>query len=837
MATHPTNNNSKMFDLDRRSFIKAAGALGALVAAGTAAAQFGPQIAHADPVSAQEEDTIVWSQCNVNCGGRCVFKWHVKNGKIDYMTTDNTGAPYFQARACVRGRTMRKWINHPDRLHYPMKRTGIRGSGEFERISWDEAIDTIVEKLRYTIDTYGNDAVYINYATGMYSCTGRVTARLMNCLGGYLPLYGDYSTGMHQYVMPFMYGTGVSPYDNTSASSIDQAGNADLVLMFGNSPADTRMGGINIVWDYTLMHEKDPTIIHIDYRYNETMSGFPCEWLPIRTGTDAALVAALAHELIVNNWVDLAFLHRYCQGYDEETMPESARGQHKSYYDYIMGEGYDCVEKTPEWAAPITLIAAGTIRQLAQQIHEADNVFVCQGWGLQRHSNGESATRAVCMLALLTGNLGRAGTNSGMREAEPPGAPVGSIPESDDNNPNGVPKNMVNAKISCYSWLDCIEQGKNFRRELDAADEIALFMSAQDPEAAEAAAKIEAPKNGIKFMWNYAGNCITNQHGDINRVYNTLSDPNKCEFIVVVDTFMTDSAKYADILLPDAMRAEQLNMSTNGYSEYYWGVTVGGPAQEPPFECRPVYDVFSDIAERFGVRDKFTAGRTQEEWIRVLYEQGLADNPAMPTWEGIKEQGVWKRRIQTAIAFKDNIENPAVHPFSTPSGKIEIYSEVLDKLSRSRQLSQGQVISPIPIFDPGVQGYGCTTKEYPLYLSGWHDKARTHSSFGAIEELSYYNRNYLWINPIDAEPRGIKDFDKVCVKSPAGEIEIQAHVTTRIIPSVVALPQGLWHDVENMSKNRLDRGGCINTLTTYMPSPLAHGNGPCNSVIAEVRKV
>ncbi|WP_251198195.1 DMSO/selenate family reductase complex A subunit [Anaerotardibacter muris] len=824
--------------VSRRTFVKATGALGALAAAGGTMAASEAVFGNATQAHADEPEKLVWSQCNVNCGGRCIFHWHTKGGKIQYMTTDDIGDDNFQARACLRGRVMRQWVNNPDRLQYPMKRVGKRGEGKFERISWDEAVQTIADKIRYTIDTYGNDSIYVNYATGMYSATGRSVERLLNCVGGYLPMYGDYSTGMHQYVMPFMYGIGVSPYENVSASSVDQAQNADLVLMFGNSPADNRMGGANVVWDYNAVREAGPEIIHIDYRLNETAAGYPSEWLPIRTGTDAALVAGIAHELIKNDWVDLDFLHRCCVGYDEETMPESAKGQNKSYHSYIMGLGYDKVEKTPEWAAEITLVPAEKIRELTAKIHNAKAMFVVQGWGLQRHSNGESATRAVCMLALLTGNIGKPGTNSGMREAEPPGAPVGSLPSSDED-PNGAPMNMVNAKISCYSWLKAIDEGSDFQKELDATDEIALFMGAQNPEMAEAAAKIEAPKNGIKMLWNYAGNCITNQHGDINKVYEVLSDESKCEFIVGCDTFMTDSAKYCDILLPDAMRAEQLNMSTNGYSEYYWGVTVGGPAQEPPFECRPIYDVHADIAEKLGVRDKFTLGKTQDEWIEELYKAGAAADPEMPSWEGILEQGVFKRQLPTAIAFEANVADPVGHPWNTPSGKIEIYSECLAKIAEDRELegrlTEGQVIAPIPLFDPGVEGYGSVTDEFPLYMSGWHDKARTHSSFGALEVLKDYNRHRLWINPLDAQPRGINDGDKVRVKSPAGEVEIEAHVTSRIVPTVVAMPQGFWHDAD-MTGNKLDKGGCINTLTTYVPSPLAHGNGPSNSIIAEVTK-
>ncbi len=812
--------------ITRRTFMKATGALGALAAASGALAAGESVFGEVEPAAADTPDQIVWSQCNVNCGGRCVFKWHVKDGKIRYMETDDTGDTDFQARACLRGRSMRQWLNHPDRLQYPMKRVGKRGEGKFERISWDEAIQTIADKLKYTIETYGNDAVYVPYATGMYSCTGKNHPRLLNALGGYLSAYGDYSTGMHQYVMPFMYGgyatndpeefcvEAMCPYENFHASSMDQAEKADLVIMFGNSPAENRMGGANMVWDFNRVRESGAKIVHVDYRLNETASGSTDEWLPIRTGTDAALVSAVAHELIVNNQVDLDFLHTYCVGYDEETMPASAKGQNKSYRDYIMGTGYDKVEKTPEWAAPITLIPAERIRAFAKEIAEAKTMFVVQGWGLQRHSNGESATRAVCMLPLLTGQIGKPGTNTGMREAEPVDYLVGSIPAKDED----WKLNTSGAMISTYEWLNAVDHGTEMRPETDA------IIGAENG----------LPSN-IKFLWNYAGNCLTNQHGDINKVHEILSDESKCEFILVWDTVMTDTARYADILLPDAMRSEQLNMSTQGYSEYYVGVTVGGPAQEPPFECRPSYDVNAEIAEKLGVKDKFTAGLTQDEWVEKLYKAGAEADPLMPSWEQIKEQGVYKRKHDSAIAFKDFRDDPVANPLFTPSGKIEIYSEALAEIAEKRTLKEGEVISPIPIFDPGVEGYGSVTNEFPLYCSGWHDKARTHSSFGFIEQLDQYNRHRLWINPIDAEPRGISDGDTVSVKSPAGEVRIEAHVTNRIVPSMVAMPQGHWHKAE-MYGDKVDKGACINTLTTYHPSPLAHGNGPSNSIIVEVKK-
>ncbi len=789
--------------LSRRSFVKAAGALGALAVAGSGVAAVDSMFGESTPqAEAEAVERVVWSQCNVNCGSRCIFQWHVQDGEIQYMESDNTGNDDLQARACLRGRSMRRWVNSPDRLLYPMKRAGNRGEGKFEQISWDEAIQTIANKLKYTIDQYGNESVYINYGTGMYSVTGNTINRLMNCLGGYLSMYGDYSTAQITAAAPFTYGS----KDGFTASSMTEAENSDLLIMFGNSPADTRMGGANIVWDFAHVREAGVKIINIDYRYNETNSGTFDEWLPIRTGTDAALVNAIAHELIVNDQVDIDFLHTYCVGYDEQTMPDSAKGQNKSYKDYIMGTGYDNVEKTPEWAAPITQTPASRIRELTEQIAAAKALFVCQGWGPQRHSNGENTSRAIFMLPILTGMIGLPGTNLGTREAMPD-APVASIPAG---------TNLVTESISCYQWLNAIDHGDQMTATKDGVK------------------GIDRLKTGIKFLWNYAGNCITNQHGDINLVHDILQDESKCEFIVVTDTVLTDSAKYADILLPDAMRAEQLNMSTNGYSEWYTGVCVGGPAQDVPGECRPSYDVNADIADRFGVKSDFTQGRTQDEWIEYLYNQGRAADPQLPTYEDLKSQGLYKRALAPSIGLEKFRNDPVGNPLSTPSGKIEIYSESLATIADTWELDKIDVITPIPIFDPGFDGYGSVTDDYPLYCSGFHYKSRTHSSFGFIDVLEQANRQQMWINPIDAGARDIEQGDTCAVKSPAGEIRIEAKVTQRIIPGTVAIPQGAWHNAD-MSGDRIDTGGCINTLTTYHPSPLAKGD-PQHSIIVQVAK-
>ena len=799
--------------VSRRTFMKgsALAGLGAAAMGTGAVSLFGcsPSADGAkgnDAATQAVEETTTWGHCAINCPGRCSLKFHVQDDEVAWVetyTSKDAGFDEVQPRACLRGRTYRRWLANPDRINYPMKRVGKRGEGKFEQISWDEAVDTIASELKRIIDEYGNESVYIPYATGVSSTTARLLPRFMNCLGGFLGSYGDYSAMQMEMIVPHTYGA-----SGFSGSTLNAAEDAALILAFGTSPTETRQGGA--VSHYDWVHLRETTkgkMIYIDPRMNDSVMGRSAEWQPINPGTDAALCSAIAHELIANDQVDKEFLDAYCVGFDEDTMPESAKGQNKSYKDYIMGTGYDMVEKTAEWAAPITGIPAERIKQLAADIAAAEAPFICQGWGPQRHTNGEDTSRAICMLPVLIGKIGLPGTNTGQREAEPPTYLVGSLPF----------ENPIKTAIPVYQWINAVDHGK----EMTATN----------------AGIVGADKlnNDIKFLWNYAGNCITNQHGDINYTHDVLADESKLEFILVWDTVMTDSAKYADILLPDAMRSEQLNMQTQGYSEYYTAVVVGGPAQEAPGECRSSYDVCADIADKFGKKDAFTEGKTQEDWIKELYEAGAKADGNMPTWDEIKAQGVYKRTLEPAIGLVDFRTDPVKNPLSTPSGKIEIYSEQLAEIAATWELEEGDVINPIPVFTPGFQGYGSVTDEYPLYCTGFHHKSRTHSSFGFIPELEQVARQQLWINPADAESRGIASGDTVAVKSPAGEIRIEALVTPRIIPGTIGIPQGAWHKAD-MNGDRVDEGACVNTLTTYRPTPLAKGNGPAHSIIAQITK-
>ena len=162
-------------DLTRRTFLKATGAVGAAAAVGVGTCAVAPQASGAVGQALADEgsdERIVWSHCHVNCGGACVLRFHMVGDTIKYVESDNTGSAEFgdiQMRACLRGRSIRRWLDHPDRLNYPLKRREgtKRGEGVYDQITWDEALDTIASEFTRIKETYGNEAIFIQECSGV----------------------------------------------------------------------------------------------------------------------------------------------------------------------------------------------------------------------------------------------------------------------------------------------------------------------------------------------------------------------------------------------------------------------------------------------------------------------------------------------------------------------------------------------------------------------------------------------------------------------------------------------------------------------------------------------
>lgn len=797
----------------RRSMLKSFALCGlGTVAGGITLPFMSTSIAQAVEKVGGKDETVLWSACTVNCGSRCALRMHVSNDVIKWVETDNTLPDVYgdhQVRACLRGRSMRRRVYNPDRLKYPMMRVGKRGEGKFKRITWDEAFDLVADNLKRIVKEYGNESVYLNYGTGTLGGTlakswpqnASLVTRLMNCYGGYLNHYNTYSTAQITTALPCTYG-------GTLGNSTSDIANTKLLVCFGDNPAETKMSGGGIIYHLAEARARsNAKLIVIDPRYTDTAAGREDEWIPIRPGTDVALVSAIAYVLIKENMVDQEFLDKYCVGYDEKTLPASApaNGHYKAY---ILGEGPDGVSKTPEWAASITGIPVDRIIKLAREIGSTKPCFITQGWGPQRHANGEMAARAVAMLPILTGNVGISGGNTGGHSGSY-WFPLAAMPTL---------TNPVKDSISVFLWTDAIERGPEMTATKDGV---------------RGTDKLKAP---IKFIWNYAGNALINQHSNINRTHEILQDEKKCEMIVVIDTHMTASAKYADILLPGVTTSEQADLTPSYFAGNMGYLIFAEQVIKPLFECRTLYDTCQQIAKRLGVEEKFTEGKTEEDWLRHVYAQTREKDPLLPSFEDFRKQGIYKRKDPAGhfIAYKDFRDNPTANPLSTPSGKIEIYSEQLAKIASTWELKQDEVIHPLPIHVSTFNGWDDPKRaKYPLQLTGFHHKSRTHSTYGNVDVLQAAARQEVWINSIDASARGIKNGDRVRIFNEIGETHIEAKVTPRIIPGVTALAEGAWFAPDG---KRIDQAGSINMLTTLRSSPLAKGN-PQHTNLVEIEKI
>ena len=820
-----------------------------------------PQPPAAEPF---EYDSMAWGGCHVNCGSRCPLKMYVKDDTVVRVGVDDDGGDIFgpgeiyQMRSCVRGRTNRQRLYNDSRIQTPLRRVPgtKRGEGKFEAITWDEAIDEIASAMISIKEKYGNDAFYIQYGTGQLGGTvskswapdNTMFARLLNCFGGYLRHYCDYSTGQINWELPLFNG------DAYSNNEVTDLVNSKNIVLWGNNPANTRMSGSAMQYLITQVRLQNPDakIVVIDPILSDTAVGVANQWIPVRPGADMALVAGMVHYLMTNDKLDRDFIEENFIGFYSDTFLEQVKQgeppdntffgfdktgtltveEDMSYEAYLMGTGAfeGTGEKTPEWAASITGVPAATIVELAELYLDGPTATI-QGWGPQRHMAGGYSARAIGMIAALTKNVGISGGGTGAREAT--GGVGYPIPSS---IPNLVEKNTVTTCVSFFDWYHAIEDYKSMNdatwgvRNIDNTGTITY---AEEPGTVA----LKAP---IKFVWNYASNVMMGQHGDINemlRLYNLPDeDDSGLTMIVTDDVYMTPTAMISDIILPGTTSFEELDVCTGG-SAWTGFVLCESPAVAPLFESKPVYEICCLLAEKLGVYDEFTEGRTQEGWVEWLYDQAIeagADLPA--TFEEFKAQGLFKQTDDHTPAVYEKPEKLA-----TPSGKWEVFSKQAYNISKQWDVTGGGYlpddgmgeIYALPQYYVAPEGVGDETDadKYPFQLIGQHQKTRVHSSYGNVDWMKQVAPQQLWINTQDAEALGIANGDMVEVYNARGRVQITAKVTPRIMPGVLSLPQGAWYEPESTdaemvgSYDNVDHGGCVSVLTSVRPTPISKGNG------------
>ena len=749
------------------------------------------------------ETKIIPTTGRNNCGGRCIIYAHVRDGIIEKLSTETTGTPEHPVPlcACARGLNYHKTFLGEDRLRWPMKRTGERGEGKFSRISWEEALDILTSEYIRIRDTYGPGSRYVNDGCGISAVMrgDRIMRRLLALDGGYLGSYNSYSSACIRNATDITYGT-----SETGTHPSDWL-NSQLIILWGHNPAETRFDSSSMFYLKKAKAAGIPVIV-IDPRKNDTVLALDAQWIPIRPATDSALADAMTYVIIKEGLQDQGFLDTCCLGFDAAHMPEGVDPS-LNCLSYLMGEN-DGIPKTPEWGETITGIPADTIRELAIRYATTKPAAIIQGYGAQRNAYGEQSARGVILLTCLTGNVGISG-----------GSAAGSGDCSTHKLPKfPVPDNPYNRELPVFLWTDAIDHGK----EMNEYDGIRTCDQGifDDP-------KDIALDSNIKMIFNLASNTLINQHGDINRTAKLLKDTSKCEFIVCSDLFMTASAKFADLLLPGISMFEEENITKPWKFTEFLG--FNNKVIEPLYECKTEYEWIRELAKGIGLEEEFTEGRDYSQWMSYIYEDLRTSEPELPEYDEFREKGIYKfEEGHYPISFEKEVKDPKHYPFPTPSGKIELFSTKLWKNPMK------DFMPPIPRYVAPPEGpQDPLTKRFPLQLSGWHSKCRTHTVHDNNLNLRKLDPQKLWIHPEDAAARSINDGDMVLVYNDRGQVKIPAKITDRVAKGVTTLSQGTWYTPD---ENGVDTRGSINVLTSQRPTPFARGNGQHTNLV-EVQKI
>ena len=820
---------------NRRNFLKTVGA-GAAVATTSGLVELGTgeQQAQAfayEPYPKDDQLTTVVTSCDHNCGSRHMLVAHKKGDVIVRLSTDDgryqEGGKFGldteqmpQLRACLRGRSYRSRLYSPERLLYPMMRVGERGEGKFKRVSWDEALDYVAKKMVELKQKYGPTAILDQAYAGTSYGVLHKSDQIEGLLARFLGMFGCRT---NSWSVPSYQGT---TFSSRMTFGTIQDGNEDdtfahskLIIMWGWNPAYTFHGG-NTFYYMRLAKQRGCKFVVIDPQYTDSAASYDAWWIPIKPNTDAAMMAGMAHHIFVNNWQDQKFIDKFVQGMDAGTMPSQFKDK-ENFKDYILGK-YDNTPKTPEWAEKICGVPAADIKKLAEMYARTKPAALKASWAPGRASYGEQYNRMAAALQAMTGNIGVLG---GCAEGVGKGWHAESVAYPYDQYAN-----VWYASIKSDRWAHCVLNYPNVKRE-----EVGCW-----PRQDELDGKIPNIK---AIFWH--GSDWFNQLTNINKEIAAIK---KLELVVCMDSTITPSGLWADVLFPIATHFERHDVALPWYKGHYY---IHRPKViEPLGEAKTDFQVFTELAYRlekldpsvkdFGRRYNPKSQRdyfhnndaTDESYLidwwknKVQHHQGVT-----MSWEDFKKHGVYKFKLDRPhVAFQDQIEKGI--PFETQSGKIEILSGYLAGVTDWTKTQYGYEIPYIPKWvEPFESLNHPKAQKFPFHMITPHPRWRTHSIFHNIPWLRETYQQEITISARDAKARGIVTGDIVEVWNERGKVVVPVYVTERCMPGVVVLFEGAWMD---LAKDGTDRSGNPDFLTLDQPSPA--GAFAYNTILVDFKK-
>jgi anaerobic selenocysteine-containing dehydrogenase len=713
---------------------------------------------------------LIRTVCDPNCHAnpRCGITAHVDAGRITKIEPGAFPLPEYDRRVCAMGMARLEYQYHRDRLCFPLKRTGARGEGKWQRIGWEEAYGLIAENLRAIAAQSGTRSLAFIAGSGAAGVLTKGAAhRFAAAIGGTASRAGGVDYGVPK-GLEYMFGVPASTYFRPGGHEFADAINSRLILLWGGNGADTRLVDFHFV---TEAQRRGAEVVCIDPNRTATAQKAG-QWISLRPGTDTALAVSLLHEILENGWHDESFLRNHTnapflvRGDNKALLREAdvTPGGGSSYmaWDTVSqravpaittnaaalsgsyrltlagGIAIECApafqllrefaRKYPvERAAAITGVPAEVIRTLARQLGSRKPASIRIGYGVDRWYYCDYTARAAANLVVATANIGVPGAGISVHD--------GTYSAPLNLNSFRAPGGREAATLDAVSLMQAIEHGRPY---------------------------------AVKALWLSASNMFNQTSANRARVMSAVVP--RLDLIVVVDHFMTDTADMADFVLPACTIFEKDDLIAGMFLQ------LQRKAVEPEGESKADFDIFAGLARRMGLGEYFD--QTPEDYLREMIEI------RHPLLEGItlervqREDAVFLNRPREPyVAFKDL-------KFKTPSGRIEIYKEEL--------ASHG---AELPYYREPIEAspQNPLHQRYPLTLLFSHSRHRIHSTFANMPSVKRVEPEpVVEMHRADAERRKISDDHFVRVHNERGSVRLKCRINSDLRPGVVVISEGSW---------------------------------------------
>lgn len=739
------------FGISRRGFLKGTAALGGLSIAGLGSSIWFKQATATAAPAVNEKK--VRSVCSPNCWQTCSHLVTVRDGKV--VKTEMGSFPQGDEdynRVCLRGLSHVQRIYHPDRITRPLKRVGERGSGKWEPISWDEALNTIAQKFKDTQAQYGKESVALYGGSGNYGILNGGFGAILRFAG---VLQGTVYGGSIDEAMLHGFSTvvGGPAFGATSNEPADWK-NCKVVILWGSSMSESQVQSTRFINDAI---ENGCKLIVVDPRFS-TMASKADLWLSLKPGSDPALALSMQQVIISEKLYDQDFLIKrtvapFLVREDNKKFLKSAAGKYM-VWDTVSGtakafdtpgvipaleasqaiDGVNCntafillkkltEEYAPDKAAKICELPAEDIRKAARMFATIKPGGIRGSMGIDRYYNGDVIGQSIATLLALTGNFGKSGNIQNLFFG---------------------PFEMTN-----LAWLFPAGTFYANKRLINIYDDVA--------------------QGKTKVLYAMCSNFI-NQLTDRNRWIQKVLP--KLDLVVVADLYYTPSVKYADIVLPVAHWYETEEIVMGGEMPFF---LYRDKAVEPQGEAKPDWEIWKGLAERLGFGQYFQG--SPEEQSRAFIDDPVFKNAGV-TMDKLKKDGMARAFPRPFIPYQNG--------FKTESGRVEFYSE--------KALTYGQEL-PYHKWPIEAGPDSPEAKKYPLVFNTQHNRFRIHSTYCNVPWLLELNPEpRAHVNPKDAKARGVKDGDVIEIFNDRGHVLVKCLFSEAIRPGMINLEQGWWDE-------------------------------------------